>query len=289
MSIGVQAGPQYGLGEDDPEPQRLITAEEFAWIRAFLFERTGIELRDGKEPMVMGRLDRRLRHFKLETYSEYFAHLGDRDPVETQLAVDLLTTNETYFFREPQHFTFLAQVVGAIPLRSLPVRVWSAACSTGQEAYTIAMTLAENLPEGQDWQVLGTDISSRVVETARRGLYPIEAAERIPTNLLQAYCLRGRDEYEGYFAVDPAFASQVSFREANLTNLPGNIGTFDVIFLRNVMIYFGIGTKQLLVRRMAEALRPGGYLILSHSETLNGIQHPLATVQPSVYRRPSDD
>ncbi len=266
------------------EVPRSISPEEFAWIRRFLFERTGIELKDGKESMVMGRLDRRLRHHELDTYSSYFTLLGDHSPIETQLAIDLLTTNETYFFREPSHFEFLARVMSAMPPRPAPIRIWSAASSTGQEAYTIAMTLAESLPADQDWQVLGTDISSRVVETAQRGLYPIEAAQHIPRNLLQRYCLRGRQEYEGFLAIDRRLTTRTTFREINLNALPNNLGSFDVIFLRNVMIYFGLETKRELVGRITEALRPGGYLILSHSETLNGISTPLRTVQPSIYR-----
>ncbi|HTY29808.1 MAG TPA: protein-glutamate O-methyltransferase CheR, partial [Mycobacterium sp.] len=258
------------------------------WVRAFLFERTGIELKNGKESMVMGRLDRRLRHHGLDSYSEYFTMLGDHEPVETQLAVDLLTTNETYFFREPTHFDFLAQAMAALPAGSRTIRVWSAACSSGQEAYTIAMTLAESLPPERDWQVLGTDISSRVVETARHAMYPIEAAQHIPKHLLHQYCLRGRGEYEGFMAIDPALAARVSFMEANLHELPRNLGSFEVIFLRNVMIYFGMDTKRVLVNRLVELLRPGGYLILSHSETLNGISTPLRTVHPSVYRRVDD-
>lgn len=270
------------------ESQRLITPDEFIWIRAFLFERTGIELKDGKESMVMGRLDRRLRHHGLQSYTEYFERLGDRDPVETQRAIDLLTTNETYFFREASHFEFLTQTVSAIPRRSAPIQVWSAASSTGQEAYTIAMTLAEALPPEQDWNVLGTDISSRVVETARRALYPIEAAEHIPRHLLQKYCLKGRGEFEGFMAIDRALTARVTFHEANLINLSRSPGVFDVIFLRNVMIYFGMETKRALVQRMVETLRPGGYLILSHSETLNGIPAPLRTVKPSIYHRTDD-
>ena len=268
--------------------QRLLTPDEFAWIRAFLFRRTGIELKEGKESMVMGRLDRRLRYYGMDHYGEYFTHLGDHDPAETQVAVDLLTTNETYFFREPAHFEFLAEVMRTHEARRGRVRVWSAACSSGQEAYTIAMTLAESLPQGHDWQVLGTDISSRVVEKAQRGMYPIEAAANVPRTLLRAYCLRGRGEFDGLMAIDPSLASRVTFSEVNLLNLPSGIGTFDVIFLRNVMIYFGMETKRALVNRMIDALRPGGYLILSHSETLHGIPTCLRTVQPSVYHRADD-
>ncbi|HEY6797755.1 MAG TPA: CheR family methyltransferase [Kineosporiaceae bacterium] len=264
--------------------ERVLTAAEFAWLTDFLRGRTGIELKPGKEPMVMGRLDRRLRHHDLPTYTKYFQLLADGDPLETQLAVDLLTTNETYFFREPKHFDFLREVYSAMPRRPQPVRIWSAASSTGEEAYTVAMTLADCLPAGQAFELLGTDISSRVLETARRAMYPIEAAEKIPARFLREYCLRGRDEFEGFLAIDRRLRERVTFLEANLNDLRGDFGTFDVIFLRNVMIYFGQQTKRDLVARATGMLRPGGYLIISHAETLNGIQGPLRLVRPSVYQ-----
>lgn len=265
---------------------RVLTPPEFDWLGEFLRDRTGIELKPGKEPMVMGRLDRRLRHHELTTYSEYFQMLAGGDPLETQIAVDLLTTNETYFFREQKHFDFLREIFGSATRRTEQVRVWSAAASSGEEAYSIAMTLADCLPPGRTWSVLGTDISSRVLETARRGMYPVEAADKIPMALLRQHCLRGRDEFEGLLAIDRTLRERVTFREANLIDLPADLGTFDVVFLRNVMIYFGVETKRALVARVTSMLRPGGYLLVSHAETLNGIAGALRLVQPSVYLLP---
>ena len=158
----------------------VLTAKEFAWFTDFLHHWTGIELRPGKESLVMGRLERRLRRFDLSTYSEYFQLLGRRDaPEETRIAIDLMTTNETYFFREPEHFELLPQLLPARASSGQPLRVWSAASSTGEEACSIALTLADCVPDRQ-WEVLGTDLSTRVIETARRGLYPIEAADTHP-------------------------------------------------------------------------------------------------------------
>jgi chemotaxis protein methyltransferase CheR len=269
---------------DVGEGSRSIQPEEFAWLCDFLLQRTGIELKPGKEAMVMGRLDRRLRHHGLADYTEYFSLLVQGDPLEIQMAVDLLTTNETYFFREPKHFEFLREAVTAPARRREPVRIWSAASSSGEEAWTVAMTLADCLPDGQDWGIVGTDISSRVLETARRAMYPIEAADKIPRNLLREYCLRGRDEFEGFLAIDRKLRDRVTFREANLIDLPGDLGTFDVIFLRNVMIYFGTETKRALIAQVTGKLRPGGHLLISHSETLNGIMDPrLRLVSPSIY------
>jgi chemotaxis protein methyltransferase CheR len=275
--------------EADLGLERVLAAHEFEWLRRFLLERTGIELRPGKEPMVMGRLDRRLRYYGMSTYSQYIQVLADGDAAEIQLAVDLLTTNETYFFREPQHFEFLEKVLSGRRTSGRPIRIWSAASSSGEEAYTIAMVAASTLPAGQAWEILGTDISTRVLETARRGLYPIEAAEKIPQAYLREYCLRGRADYEGLLAIDGWLRSHVTFREANLTALPADLGTFDVIFLRNVMIYFGVETKQALVKSLVTMLRPGGYFLVSHSETLNGMSDGLAIVQPSIYVKRDDD
>lgn len=262
-----------------------LQKKEFEWISHFLYERTGIALNDGKQALVMGRLDKRLRSRKLTSYGEYFALLGRPGyEDETTAAIDLLTTNETYFFREPKHFEFLQKTVFPQYGRLRGIRIWSAASSSGEEAYTIAMTLAEHFP-GDGWEVIGSDISTRVLEKAKRALYPMSAAEKIPLLLLRKYCLRGRDEFEDFFLVDSVLRNKVHFGVANLIeNLP-DLGLFEVIFLRNVMIYFDVGTKQKLVQRIYEKLRPGGYFIISHSETLNGINSALKLVGPSIYRR----
>jgi chemotaxis protein methyltransferase CheR len=262
-----------------------LQKKEFEWISKFLYERTGIALNEGKQALVMGRLDKRLRSRNLTSYSDYFALLGRPGyEDETTAAIDLLTTNETYFFREPKHFEFLQKNVFPQYARLRGIRIWSAASSSGEEAYTIAMTLAEHFP-GDGWEVIGTDISTRVLEKARRALYPLSAAEKIPLPLLKKYCLRGRDEFEDFFLVDSILRKKVHFSVANLIeNLP-DLGLFEVIFLRNVMIYFDMETKQKLVQRLYERLRPGGYFIISHSETLNGINTMLKLVGPSIYRR----
>jgi chemotaxis protein methyltransferase CheR len=270
------------------DPGRTLAPREFSWLCEFLRDRTGIELKPGKEPMVMARLDRRLRHHGFNEYAQYLGLLGDGDPVETRVAIDLLTTNETRFFREPKHFEFLSALFERRPVRAVPIRIWSAACSSGQEPYTIAMTLAATLPREQDWEVLGTDISGRMLEVAQRGLYPVDTADQIPHHLLRTYCLRGRDEFDGYLAIDRPLRSRVGLRQLNLIDLPEDLGQFDVVFLRNVMIYFGIETKRAVVNRIERHLRPDGHLILSHSESLNGIPSGLRMVTPSVYRNRTD-
>ncbi|MBK6873957.1 MAG: methyltransferase [Kineosporiaceae bacterium] len=260
-----------------------LTTDEFARISAFLLDRTGIELRPGKEAMVAGRLERRLRHHGITTYAEYAQLLSSGDPEETRIAVDLLTTNETYFYRESAHFEFLADVLRDRSPQP-PVRIWSAASSSGEEACTIALTLAHTLP-ARNWEIIGTDISSRMVETAQRGLYPIDAAQKIPLDILKRFCLRGRDEYEGYFTIESALRQRIRFLTANLLEPVGHLGAFDVVFLRNVMIYFGLDTKRAVVDRIAGTLRPGGYLIVSHSESLKELGSTLELISPSIYRK----
>ncbi|MDP2786766.1 MAG: CheR family methyltransferase [Pseudomonadota bacterium] len=270
-----------------------LSPEEFRWISAYLHAQTGILLNDGKQALVMGRLEKRLRHHGLNCYGDYFELFGaPGHVVETTLAIDLLTTNETYFFREHKHFDFLRQQVIPKHPRARPLRIWSAASSSGEEAYTLAMTLAESFPEGSggepggNWEIVGTDISTRVLETARRGVYPLSAAEKIAPPLLKKHCLKGRDEYAGYFLVSKALRARVQFQYANLMETLPDLGQFDVIFLRNVMIYFDMPTKQRLVEKLLERLKPGGYFMISHSETLNGINGRLKAVQPAVYQLP---
>ncbi|MBR7748231.1 CheR family methyltransferase [Undibacterium baiyunense] len=262
-----------------------LKKNEFEWISRFLYERTGIALNDGKQALVMGRLDKRLRKRNLLSYSEYFALLGRPGyEDETTVAIDLLTTNETYFFREPKHFDFLKNIAFPQYQRQKQIRIWSAASSSGEEAYTIAMTLAEYF-QGDDWEVIGTDISTRMLEKAQRGLYPMLAADKIPKTLLKKYCLKGRDEFEDFFLLDSSIRQRVRFSIANLIEPLPELGMFDVIFLRNVMIYFDKDTKKRLVEKITTKLRTGGYFIVSHSESLNGLDSPLKLIAPSIYQK----
>ncbi|GGX16503.1 CheR family methyltransferase [Undibacterium macrobrachii] len=262
-----------------------LKKNEFEWISRFLYERTGIALNDGKQALVMGRLDKRLRKRDLLSYSDYFALLGRPGyEDETTVAIDLLTTNETYFFREPKHFDFLKNVAFPQYQRQKQIRIWSAASSSGEEAYTIAMTLAEYF-QGSDWEVIGTDISTRMLEKAQRGLYPMLAADKIPKPLLKKYCLKGRDEFEDFFLFDSSIRQRVHFSIANLIEPLPELGMFEVIFLRNVMIYFDKDTKKRLVEKITTKLRTGGYFIVSHSESLNGLDSPLKLIAPSIYQK----
>ncbi|HEX5204064.1 CheR family methyltransferase [Paractinoplanes rhizophilus] len=264
---------------------REIGPAEFTYITGLLHRETGIRLAPGKEALVAGRLDKRLRNLGMADYPEYVHYLRTQpasSPEMVQL-INLLTTNETFFFREQQHFQFLRDVVVPDRDRARPLRLWSAASSTGEEAYTAAMVLSDALPDAP-WEIVGTDISSRVVDNARLGIYPITAAAKIPRPMLRKYCMRGREEYDGTMAVNRRLRARVSFRQDNLMGQLGHLGRFDVIFLRNVMIYFDPETKRELVLRLQDMLHPGGYLIVSHSESLNGIPSRLQMIEPSIYR-----
>ncbi len=263
-----------------------ITDPEFQAIRTWIHRVAGINLSNQKKALVVGRLAQRLRHHELDSYGEYFHLLqSGAYPGELQIAIDLLTTNETHFFREPKHFAFLRDNI--LPHRPLGrmLRVWSAASSSGEEPYSIAMTLGAALGEAP-WEVVASDLSSRILERARTGHYSLAHAKSIPRPLLQAYCLKGVGAQDGTFLIEPRLRSRVQFTQVNLVGPLPQIGAFEIIFLRNVMIYFDLPTKREVVARVLGTLRPGGHLIVGHSESLNGVTNALTTVVPSIYRKP---
>lgn len=259
---------------------------EFQRFRRWLYQTAGINLSSSKKALVAGRLCKRLKHYQLASYGDYFRLImADEPGAELQFALDLLTTNETYFFREPKHFEFLREQVlpQALPGRSF--RLWSAACSSGEEPYSLAMTLAEGLI-GADWEIVASDISTRMLAQARSGHYPMTRAETIDTPLLHKYCLKGTGSQQGTFLLERKLRQRVSFMHINLNQALPKLGEFDVIFLRNVMIYFDLDTKRQVVARMLPLLKSGGYFIVSHSESLNGISDGLKLLKPSIYRKP---
>lgn len=263
-----------------------ISDNEFGLFQRFIYDAAGITLSSAKKALVCGRLAKRLQACNLGSYSEYFKLLtSGQNGAEVQTAVDLLTTNETYFFREPKHFELLREAALASPTRSQPFRVWSAASSTGEEAYSIAMVLADTLGDTA-WEVTGSDISTRVLQRARQAHYPMERCRQIPQGYLKRFCLRGIDEQQGTLLVDRTLRSRVQFMQVNLNTTLPRLAAFDVIFLRNVMIYFNGDTKRQVVARILEQLKPGGFFCIGHSESLNDITTALTQVAPSIYRKP---
>lgn len=264
-----------------------ISDTEFGQLRRLLHETSGISLSDVKRPMVISRLSKRLQARGHDSLTPYLRGIADGDKDELRIMVDLLTTNETSFFREPKHFEFLRAYAKARPRAQTPFSVWSAACSSGEEPYSIAMLLMDTLSQYAPWEILATDLSTRVLERARTAHYALERAERIPGEYLRKYCLKGTGPQDGTFLVSSQLRQRVRFRHLNLIEpLPANLGFFDVIFLRNVMIYFDMDTKRRIVESMLPRLRPGGYFLTGHSETLNGVTEELECERPSIYRKP---
>jgi chemotaxis protein methyltransferase CheR len=264
----------------------MITDREFLQFQRFIFDAAGITMADGKQALVSGRLAKRLAHYQLDSYGDYLRLLESRaQPAELQVAVDLLTTNETYFFREPKHFALLRELAQDAHDKNKTLRVWSAASSSGEEPYSIAMVLADVLGDAP-WEVLGTDISTRVLQRARSGHYPMERATQMPPNYLKRFCLKGQGSEDGTMLIERALRQRVQFQHLNLNAPLPKVGTFDVIFLRNVMIYFSLDTKRQVVTRLLAQLRPGGYFLIGHSETLNDINDTLTAIAPSIYRKP---
>jgi len=260
----------------------VLGEAEFREFQQMIYAVAGIYMPASKRTMVAGRLSKRLKALALGSYADYWRYLKG-NAAEKQTAVDLLTTNETYFFREPRHFEFLRDQILPECSRRQRFRLWSAACSSGEEAYTAAMVLSEKLGVG-GWEILASDISTQVLERARAGRYPLARTDRIPPDSLKRYCLRGIGEAAGTLMVDPTLRAKVDFRQINLNTRLPDVGLFDVIFLRNVMIYFNVETKRQIVARLQSCLKPGGYLIVGHSETLNGFQNGFDVVMPSIYR-----
>ena len=264
-----------------------ITDQEFTRFQRFIYDTAGISLSPAKKALVSGRLSKRVQHFQLGSYGEYFRLLeSGKSAAEVQMAIDLLTTNETYFFREPKHFEFLRnQAIAHVP-RHHAFRVWSAACSTGEEAYTMAMVLADCLGDAP-WEITGSDISTRVLQRARAAHYSLERTKYIPRAYLERYCLKGIGEQEGTLLVCRPLRQHVQFMQVNLNMKLPQIGSFDAIFLRNVMIYFNADTKRKVVAQVVSQLKPGGYFYIGHSESLNDITDALRPVAPSIYQKPS--
>lgn len=265
-----------------------INDVEFKRLSGLIYDIAGITLSDAKKVLMTGRLSKRLRALNIGNYMQYYKYVTDAEHSdELQVMVDLLTTNETYFFREPLHFDFLKQVAPSSIKPGQTYRVWSAAASNGAEAYTIAMVLADKLGLNGAWEVLGTDISNSVLNQARNAHYRITEAEHIPPSSLKRYCLKGKGAQQGTFLIDPELRRHVRFEQMNLNaEKTKKFGEFDVIFLRNVLIYFDVETKQHVVSNLVSSLKRDGYFIVGHAESLNGVTDALASVKPTIYRRP---
>lgn len=301
MAEPVTPGPltpgPFTPGIDVP----LLSDHEFALIRGFIYREAGIHLTSAKKALVVARLGRRLRALGMHSYGAYYELVTSPEGVSERVhMLDAITTNETSFFRERKHFELLEQQVlpawrqeAAAGARARCVRAWSAGCSTGEEPYSLAMVLLMHLPPSDGWQIdiFASDLSTRVLDRARAGIWPIEKAEMIPGDYRRAFMLRGVRGHEGMMKAGPELRGVVRFAQLNLHNdgyaAPRNC---DLVFCRNVLIYFDQLLRARITGRLVEHLQPGGYLFLGHAETLHtcGTAN-LATVMPTVYMRQRSD
>lgn len=261
-----------------------ISVSAFNQIRDYVYRTAGINIGANKSAMVVGRLWRRLEIAKCADYEAYLRFVSSPEGAEERnYMLDLLTTNETYFFREPAHFTFLQNNV--LPhFNHKKIKIWSAASSTGEEPYSLAMVLQDNL--GDDgWELLATDISNTVLHHARAGIYRAERLESMPEHYLKRFCLRGVNECSGKIAIAKLLTNNVNFAHHNLLQPLATTDMFDVVFLRNVLIYFDQPTKQKVVEHILQRLRPGGLLVVGHCESIQGFKDAMTLVIPSIYRK----
>ena len=272
-----------------------ISSALFRKFQRIVYDESGIWLGEHKQALLTGRLARRLRLLGLESFQEYFCLVTQPDQLhERALMIDCITTNQTHFFREPRHYDFLTQQVfprwhqhAIAGERTKALRVWSAACSTGEEPYSLAMLLLKHFPPDQGWniEILATDICTRVLEKGRAGLYPIEKAKEISAEFLRAYMLKGRGEQRGVMQVSPELRRIVRFARLNLhADTYPIFGCFDLIFCRNVLIYFDQNSKQKVIGGILRHLAPTGLLFVGHSEHLGSIVPCLNAVAPTVYK-----
>lgn len=266
---------------------------EYEFIRSLVYERSRISLGSDKRQLVMARLGKRLRATNVPTLADYCVLLQQPD-AEKELGhlIDAISTNHTFFFRESAHFDFLkGTVVPELYARSRAerwstFRIWSAACSSGEEPYTLAMTLAGCLPSWP-WQIAATDISGRILQKAAAAIYPEATVKRLPPDLLRTHFQRGFGPQEGFYRVKADLRERVSFSQLNL--IEGEIPftePFHVIFCRNVMIYFDRKTQEELVTRLWRRLVPGGFLFVGHSESLTHFSQTIRAIRPAVYQKP---
>jgi len=257
---------------------------EFTLFQRLIHERTGVVLTERNQKLVVARLSRRLRALGLTSFASYYRQVLE-DPEEYQLMIDLLTTHETHFFREPHHFTFLREVILAHHPPKAPYTVWCAACATGEEAWSVAMVLAERLGESSFWSVLASDVSISALAKAQAGCYPRERLRSLPLLYRDLYCRCIVVDGTSQWVIAPELRQRVTFLPINLTDTLPEIGPFDLILLRNIMIYFDHPTKQRVTNQCLSKLRVGGHLFVGHAERLTGFSHSVKLVRPTIYRR----
>ena len=279
--LGQNMGPMAGFALSDAQFKR---------ISVMVKDMCGINLIESKKQLVKARLNSRLRELNMQGFDAYLSYLkNDRSGSELVSMLDAISTNLTNFFREPMHFDYLREVMipRAVARKGKRFRVWSAGCSSGEEPYTIAITLMEHLPAAQTWdaKILATDLSTEILERASHGIYEQERFKGMPKMLISKYFNKVNHDKETAYQVKDFLRKMVTVGRLNLMGNWPMKGPFDVIFCRNVMIYFDKPTQERLINRYANLLGPKGTLFIGHSESLTGTTHDLQYVKPTVYER----
>jgi len=261
----------------------LPSDKEFYLFQKLILERLGISLPLQKKALLTNRLWKRLRDCDLGSFEEYYHYiLSDEGSIELGVALELITTNETYFFREQKHFDYLAQSILPEFKGEKKLRVWSAAASTGEEPYSIAMLLEEKCQT--DWELECSDVNNSVIERARKAIYPDARIQNIPQHYLRRFCRKGIGPQAGFIRVTQELREKVNFFTLNLHHEFPDVGKFDLVFLRNVLIYFDNDTKAKVLERVANVLNPNGVLFVGHSESLHGVTPRFTPIKPAIYR-----
>jgi len=290
------AKSRFGEPRLEQPPHLSVSRALFEKFQKLIYTETGIWLGSSKTALLCGRLFRRLRTLEINSLQSYYECVSQPDQHEERARmIDAITTNETRFYREPRQFEFLVQRV--LPhwqadaergLRPKRVKIWSAGCSSGEEPYTVAMLLARHLPAEQGWdtRILATDISTRVLEKAHKGIYPIARSAELPKDLLHAFMLRGMAERQGEMKVKVEIQQMIDFQRLNLDRESDLVeGPFDAIFCRNVLIYFDAASKQRVVTSLIRHLMANGLLFVGHAENLTTVFPQLRSLEPTIYTK----
>ncbi len=261
-----------------------IKDKDFLLLKELIYKKSGINITNDMHTHLQNKLYDRLLEKKVKSFREYYEYLL-RCEDELQNMINAVTTNETYFFRELKHFEFMKDVI--IPkIKYEKFRCWSAAGSNGAEAYSIAMEIDANLSSYQNWEVVASDINSDMLIFSKHGVYPKKYIKNIPIEYLKSYCLKGQNEDEGFFRINDKLKQHIVFKHINLMDRSDyNIEMFDLVFLRNMIIYFDDKDKKTIVENVLKYLKVGGYLFMGHSESLYRMTNKVAQIYPSIYQK----
>jgi len=271
-----------------------LNTDDFNKLSNFIYNESGIKMPPVKRIMLQSRLQKRLKDLKMTTFKEYCSYVFSKEGLNNEIIhmLDVVSTNKTDFFREPVHFDFLASnvlpefVKSSRPIKNL--KVWSAGCSSGEEPYTIAMVLFEFLEKnpGFDFSILGTDISTQILQKAIDGIYKAERVEGIPLELKRRYMLRSKDHENPTVKMNAALRNKVRFERLNFMDSSYNVyDSFDVVFCRNVLIYFDRETQEKVISKLCTKIILGGYFFLGHSESIMNMDVPLRQIKPTIFQR----